>query len=70
MLGGVYWPIDVVPDLMQKIAMAVPQTWAMSGFKEIISGSLHAGTLLKDIGALLGFTVLFFFVGLRGIKFE
>ncbi|MEH7355333.1 ABC transporter permease [Neobacillus drentensis] len=70
MLGGVYWPIDVVPDIMQKIALGVPQTWAMSGFKEIISGSLHAGTLVKDAAALLGFTALFFFVGLRGMKFE
>ncbi|MFK9094464.1 ABC transporter permease [Bacillus salipaludis] len=70
MLGGVYWPIDVVPDIMQKIALAVPQTWAMSGFKEIISGSLHAGTLLKDTAALLGFSALFFFIGLRGMKFE
>jgi len=70
MLGGVYWPIDVVPDIMQKIGLGVPQTWAMSGFKEIISGSLHAGTLVKDTAALLGFSALFFFVGLRGIKFE
>jgi len=70
MLGGVYWPIDIVPDIMQKIALGVPQTWAMSGFKEIISGSLHAGTLLKDTAALLGFSVLFFFIGLRGMKFQ
>ena len=39
MLGGVYWPIDMVPDLMQKIALGVPQTWAMAGFKEIISAA-------------------------------
>jgi ABC-2 type transport system permease protein len=70
MLGGVYWPIDIVPEIMQKIALAVPQTWAMAGFKEIISGSLHAGTLLKDSAVLLGFTGLFMFIGLRGIKFE
>ncbi|WP_040205513.1 ABC transporter permease [Neobacillus jeddahensis] len=70
MLGGVYWPIDVVPEVMQKIALAVPQTWAMAGFKEIISGSLHTGTLMKDLAALLGFTILFMFVGFRGIKFE
>lgn len=70
MLGGVYWPIDVVPEIMQKIALAVPQTWAMSGFKEIISGSLHAGTLLKDTAALLGFSILFFLIGIRGMKFE
>lgn len=70
MLGGVYWPIDFVPELMQKLALAVPQSWAMSGFKEIISGSLHFETLLKDTLALLGFSCLFFFIGLRGIKFE
>lgn len=70
MLGGVYWPIDVVPELMQKIALGVPQTWAMSGFKEIISGSLHVGTLMKDTAALLGFSILFFLIGLRGMKFE
>ncbi|WML42167.1 ABC transporter permease [Neobacillus sp. OS1-2] len=70
MLGGVYWPIDVVPDFMQKIALGVPQTWAMAGFKEIISGSLHAGTIIKDTAALLGFSALFFLIGLRGMKFE
>ncbi|ETI67693.1 ABC-2 type transporter [Neobacillus vireti LMG 21834] len=70
MLGGVYWPIDIVPELMQKIALGVPQSWAMSGFKEIISGSLHSATLMKDTLALVGFSAIFFFIGLRGIKFE
>lgn len=70
MLGGVYWPIDIMPDTMQKIALIVPQSWAMAGFKEIVSGSLHAATLWKDTSALLGFSLLFFFLGLRGIKYE
>lgn len=70
MLGGVYWPLDIVPEMMQKIALAVPQSWAMSGFKEIMSGSLHSATLINDSLALFGFTVLFFAIGLRGIKFE
>ena len=52
MLGGVYWSIELVPEFMQKISLAVPQSWAMSGFKEIISGSLHTSTLIKDTLAL------------------
>jgi ABC-2 type transport system permease protein len=68
MLGGVYWPIEFVPEFMQKIALAVPQSWAMSGFKEIISGSLHFATLLKDSAMLLGFSMLFFFIGIRGMR--
>ncbi|WP_462412726.1 ABC transporter permease [Neobacillus sp. Marseille-QA0830] len=70
MLGGVYWSLDLVPDVMQKLALAVPQSWAMSGFKEIISGSLHMPTIGKDVLALTLFTALFFTIGLRGIRFE
>ncbi len=68
MLGGVYWPIEFVPEFMQKIALAVPQSWAMSGFKEIISGGLHFATLLKDSAMLLGFSMFFFFIGIRGMR--
>ena len=70
MLGGVYWSIDLVPEFMQKISLGVPQSWAMSGFKEIISGSLHFDTLLKDTLVLLGFTAGFFLIAIRGITYK
>ncbi|MEH6992767.1 ABC transporter permease [Neobacillus drentensis] len=70
MLGGVYWSIDLVPEFMQKISLAVPQSWAMSGFKEIISGSLHPTTLIKDTLALLAFTVGFLLIAIRGITYK
>ncbi|MCM3768110.1 ABC transporter permease [Neobacillus niacini] len=70
MLGGLYWPIEIMPDFMQTIALGVPQSWAMGGFKEIVSGSLRMVTIWKDAGALIGFSLVFFFLGLRGIKFE
>lgn len=70
MLGGVYWSIDLVPEYMQKISLAVPQSWAMSGFKEIISGSLHPTTLIKDTLALLAFTAGFFLLAIRGITYK
>jgi ABC-2 type transport system permease protein len=70
MIGGVYWSIEFVPEVMQKMALAVPQSWAMAGFREIISGSLHFETLLKDTLALLGFSALFFSIAVKRIKFE
>ncbi|WHZ03438.1 ABC transporter permease [Neobacillus sp. YX16] len=70
MLGGVYWSIDLVPEYMQKISLAVPQSWAMSGFKEIISGSLHPTTLIRDTLALLAFTAGFFLIAIRGITYK
>lgn len=69
MLGGVYWPLDIVPDIMQKIALGVPQSWMMDGLKEIISGSLHTSSLLTSIFVLLGFCLVFFSIGLKKIKY-
>ncbi|WP_318505114.1 ABC transporter permease [Bacillus sp. T3] len=70
MLGGVYWSIELVPDFMKKIALATPQRWAMAGFEEIISGSLHTATLIKDVSALCAFTIVFLLIALRLVKYE
>lgn len=70
MLGGVYWSLDLVPEFMRKISLAVPQSWAMSGFEEIISGSLHTETIVLDTLVLVAFTIVFFLIGLRLIKYN
>lgn len=70
MLGGVYWPIELVPDFMQKIALFVPQYWAMEGFKTVMT---HGGTLLDvlgSIGILLGFAAVFMAVGISRVRYE
>lgn len=70
MLGGVYWPIELVPDFMQKIALFVPQYWAMEGFKTVMT---HGGTLLDvlgSVGILLGFAAVFMAVGISRVRYE
>ena len=60
----------IVPEFMQKIALAVPQSWAMSGFKEIISGSLHLDTLLRIQLHCLDLRAFFLIGGIRGITYR
>lgn len=70
MLGGVYWPIELVPDFMQKIALFVPQYWAMEGFKTIMA---HGGTLSDvsgSVGILLGFAAIFMTLGISRVRYE
>lgn len=70
MLGGVYWPLEIVPTFMQKMADFVPQTWAMRGFTELIA---RGGTVMDIIGpvcVLLAFAVTFLAVGLTRIRYE
>ncbi|OCA85706.1 ABC transporter [Bacillus sp. FJAT-27225] len=69
MLGGLYWPLEIVPDIMKLIAKFVPQSWMMSGIREIVGGSLHAGTIWTSVAALVGFSILFYTLGLRKIRY-
>ncbi|MGM5472517.1 ABC transporter permease [Bacillus pumilus] len=68
MLGGIYWPLDIVPDMMKKISLAIPQTWMMSGFGEIMSGTVNHSILLLDITVLAAFTIVFMVIGLKNIR--
>lgn len=70
MLGGVYWPLEITPNIMQMIAKAVPQSWAISGFQEIVGGGLNLGELVLSSIMLGIFSLLFFTIGLSRIKFE
>ncbi|MBT2637037.1 ABC transporter permease [Bacillus sp. ISL-39] len=70
MLGGVYWPIEIVPEFMQQIAKAVPQSWMITGFREIVSGSLYLPALRNSTLVLLVFSLLFFTIGLKKMKYD
>ncbi|RSD23036.1 ABC transporter permease [Mesobacillus subterraneus] len=70
MLGGVYWPIEIVPEFMQQIAKAVPQSWMITGFREIVSGSLHLPSILYATIVLLIFSIVFYGIGLKKIKYQ
>ncbi|MCA0970574.1 ABC transporter permease [Halobacillus litoralis] len=70
MLGGVYWPIEIMPEFMQRIADFVPQTWAMDGFRELTTGAGAVSDILMPLAVLTAFTVVFLAVGMKRIRFE
>ena len=53
MLGGLWLPVELMPDFMQTISKLLPQYWAIEGYQEII---LQGGTtrdVLMNISILL-----------------
>jgi ABC-2 type transport system permease protein len=70
MLGGVYWPLEIVPEFMQQIAKAVPQSWMIKGFREIVSGSLYIPAIRNSTLILSAFSLLFFTIGLKRMNFD
>nr|WP_285852366.1 ABC transporter permease [Robertmurraya korlensis] len=70
MISGVYWPLEITPEFMQKIAQFLPQTWAMSGFTELLTNGGGVVDIIDTIGLLFGFAVLFLVIGMSRVKFE
>ncbi|WP_158176245.1 ABC transporter permease [Heyndrickxia camelliae] len=70
MLGGVYWPLSVVPTIMQKIANFVPQSWAMKGFTNLIADGGALPDILQPVTILLAFAAVFLSFGLLRVRIQ
>lgn len=70
MLGGLFFPVEMFNPAMAKLAMITPQYWARKGYVELIlrGGDWHA--LQLPLLMLAGFGLVFFTIGLRGVKAE
>lgn len=62
MLGGCFWPREIMPKVLQHLSNFTPVTWVLKASEKLLYGST-----LKDIGAeiaiLLLFTLVFLIVG-------
>ncbi|MCD5415188.1 MAG: ABC transporter permease [Clostridiales bacterium] len=61
MIGGVFWPSEIMPLFMQRLGYLSPISWFMQAANKIGEGANIFG-LYKEIGILLLFTLVFFLV--------
>lgn len=58
LIGGSFFPLFQLPDLIQRISVIAPNAWALRGFNDIV----YDGATLTDLGphlaVLLGFAVV------------
>ncbi|WP_216828710.1 ABC transporter permease [Alkalihalobacterium elongatum] len=54
MLGGLWVPLELMPNFMQTMALFVPQYWAQSGFQDIMLREAGVGDIYISILILLG----------------
>ncbi len=52
-LGGAWWPLEIVPETMQKVGHISPIAWAMDGFGDIIYDDGGIIDVLPEVGVLL-----------------
>jgi ABC-2 type transport system permease protein len=57
-LGGVFYPVTVLPDWVQKISYLLPITYSLEGMRGALLKGYTIRGLLPDIIPLLIFTVI------------
>jgi ABC-2 type transport system permease protein len=70
MLGGAYWPLDIVSPAMRVMALFTPVGWAMTGLTDIVVRSQGAGQAILPSSVLLGMAAVFLAVGVSRLKME
>ncbi len=70
LLAGCAFPVDWLPPFLRAVNVVLPQTWAMAGYQDLLTRGLGLLDVLPEIGVLLGFAAVFFFLALRRFRSE
>lgn len=69
-LGGCWWPIEIVPAFMQKIAWFLPTGWTMHGLHRLMSYGDPPEAALGSLALLLASALVFFALGVRTFRYR
>ncbi|OPJ62241.1 ABC transporter permease [Clostridium oryzae] len=67
MLSGCFWPVDVMPDFMQKLSYFFPQRWLIEGVRRVQQSGNYAKAF-PCMMIILGFAVALFLLSMFKIK--
>ncbi|ABR50284.1 ABC-2 type transporter [Alkaliphilus metalliredigens QYMF] len=62
MLGGSFWPREIMPEALQRVSTFVPTTWALEGATKVLYGD-PLSSMTQEIFILMLFAVVFFLLG-------
>jgi ABC-type Na+ efflux pump permease subunit len=62
-IGGCWWPIDFEPAWMQQVALALPTTWAMRAFNDLMIRDLAGSSALLPAAVNFGFGIVYSVIG-------
>jgi ABC-2 type transport system permease protein len=48
-LGGCWWPIEITPEWMQRMAMLLPTGWAMDALHKLVNFGQPAASVIPHL---------------------
>jgi ABC-2 type transport system permease protein len=70
LMGGCWYPLELFPKAIQTAVLILPTTWAMNGLLDLTLRGRGLVAILPEAGVLLGFTAVFFVIGIWRFKYE
>jgi len=68
LLGGVYFPVDVLPPVLRKLSNIVPMSHALTGLRKSLLAGAGWGDVLPQALALAGFIAVLWPVGVYSFR--
>ena len=69
-LGGCWWPIEITPPWMQKLALAIPTGWAMDALHKLVNFGDAPSAALPHVIALAVGALVLGWIGTRVFKYQ
>lgn len=64
LLGGLWFPVEMMPDILKTVSYFLPQYWAHHAFQEAMAGTLKNADLFRTSFILIGFGLAGFIIAL------
>lgn len=68
-LGGAWWPLEIVSEVMQFIGHLTPVAWVMDAFRDLLFYGGGFAEILPELGVLLATAVLLFGFGVWRFRY-
>ncbi len=68
LLGGVYYSVSVIPEIVRPLALVVPLTYGLRGLRRSVLQGLPIEAIYPDLMILLTFTVVLLTVGVTTFR--
>jgi ABC-2 type transport system permease protein len=69
-LGGLMVPVYVMPAFMQKLSLAIPHAWALTGFQDVMVRGQGLDAVLPVVGVLMAYALVFWVLALWRFRFD
>ena len=69
-LGGCWWPIEITPAWMQRLALFLPTGWAMDAMHKLINFGDGAASAVPHLIAMFGGSIVLGWLGVRAFRYQ